>query len=220
MNLPIINGPSEGMLIGVALTLANLYTGSAFWWAPHSELNGAAPAEAIICASVAAIVMTIVKQTVHVVAKRSEADGARAGLSALWDLSGFVLMAVGASLWLGGTFGAGGGLFSAHPYACVFLFGAINVDLLSDLMLAHIAGAKFNPLPPVLLPLALVCLNAGAIPGVPLLPEALRVDQSTALHAYLALALVYVAVRLVRIVIEVRDALGIYVFSLKKRNMD
>src|SRR5689334_15457582 len=102
MNLPIINGPSEGMLIGVALTYANLWTGPDFWWTPHADLLDTEPGRAIIFASISAIALTLVQQCVHVV-RTVQRSGSTTAASALWDLSGFVLMAAGAALWLGST---------------------------------------------------------------------------------------------------------------------
>ena len=144
------------------------------------------------------------------------------------------MWAAGAA-WLVSTPEAG----RRHPYACVLFFGALNVDLLTDMMLSHVADTDVKPLRPLLvLPVAAAAVALGIVPPaiVQGLGELLRFSNigtkgeaavasaasvAEALPVPLACAAIaYVAVRLVRLVIEVRDALGIYVFSIRKRTAD
>ena len=52
-------------------------------------------------------------------------------------------------------------LAKSHAHELILLFGAVNVDLLSCLMLAHIAGLPYSPLRKSLLPVALGVLFVG-----------------------------------------------------------
>lgn len=202
LELPIINGPSEGMLMGVFVAVANIWTGPHFWWTKKPALFGLPPAIIMLFINFSGIMLTAVKQ-ISTVATLQRSRGLSV-LTPLKDLTGFAAMWILGGIWLSNSPLL---LTSINIRALIFLFGSITVDQLSDLMLAHMAHMKYRPLlRPVFLPLLGAAI--GVLAGV----EA--VSTPFFMKCYLSSSLLYVCVKIVILVKEVRDALGVRVFHM------
>ncbi|CAM9727106.1 unnamed protein product, partial [Phaeothamnion confervicola] len=221
--LPVINGPSEGVLIGVLLSVLTYFVGPAFWAQPvplplppvaaafivrvAGPASLAPPMWTIFMAgSYVGIIATVAIQMTNVLRLRR-----KQGLSLLTplrDCTGFALIWVVAGQWLM----THPELFWRHPGCCLFLVGALNTEANVALMLAHMTEQTFRPFRPALLPLLLGWANSCLLPAP-------AVDEDSLLVMLAVLMQVLVGGYIVKMVLEMRDHLNIYVFSTQKRKL-
>eukprot|EP00612_Vaucheria_litorea_P003303 CAMPEP_0171459656 /NCGR_PEP_ID=MMETSP0945-20130129/4850_1 /TAXON_ID=109269 /ORGANISM="Vaucheria litorea, Strain CCMP2940" /LENGTH=277 /DNA_ID=CAMNT_0011985713 /DNA_START=299 /DNA_END=1132 /DNA_ORIENTATION=+ len=206
MILPIINGPSEGNLVGVLLAVSNYFLEPKLWGSDAFGLGKLSYRQLALLAANVGVGCTVVGQTINVI-KHTWKKGGRFAVRALYGLTGFVFCTVCGYV----LFTRSDDLVGAHPFMTVFMFGLINLDMFCSLMLAHIANADFRPFRPIMLPLFLwtlaKCLNVGF-------------DENLALFGCLAVNVLYSVCFIYGMGREVRDVLGIYAFSIKKRDFD
>lgn len=204
--LPFINGPSEGLILGVILACAQYWTGVDVFWEPQPWIGGLVLGTTLIFTSFFFIFVTAFVQTVKVT-MRCRKEGLSL-MAPLGDTAGFVLMWVLGGLWLGSV----SRLFEEAPHTLIFLFGAVNVELLAFLMFAHVVQGKYQSVRPVLLPLFLGWLNSYLRPGGAVLDEVLFLQAATLATVAMVSYNVY------QLVMEMRGVLHIYVFSTRVRS--
>eukprot|EP00639_Heterosigma_akashiwo_P031405 CAMPEP_0194671062 /NCGR_PEP_ID=MMETSP0295-20121207/5584_1 /TAXON_ID=39354 /ORGANISM="Heterosigma akashiwo, Strain CCMP2393" /LENGTH=392 /DNA_ID=CAMNT_0039554425 /DNA_START=34 /DNA_END=1213 /DNA_ORIENTATION=- len=101
-------------------------------------------------------------------------------------------------------------LMARCPHLALALLFQLTAEAEIALMVAHCSGTRFTCWRPVLTPLAALWANTGIFKSPP-------VDPFYALLAYFIAASIYFAFFVSRVVIEVKDALGIHAFSIKPR---
>ncbi|CAM9919960.1 unnamed protein product, partial [Hapterophycus canaliculatus] len=132
--LPIINGPSEGVVLGAVCACLRGYYGPDLFSSPREELNGWTLGSALMGGSLFGVVLTVTKQIVLVARARSAAK--RSMLNPVRDASWFVALMV---------LGAGWAflrpeLFTGAPYTMVLLFGLMHVDMAVHIMICHVCN--------------------------------------------------------------------------------
>ncbi|CAM9819577.1 unnamed protein product [Chrysoparadoxa australica] len=207
--LPVINGPSEGVLIGVVLAWITPFVGPDFWWGTSVPIFGytLSPAELLLGGSVLSWSATIIYQTANVL--QFQRGSGRSLIRPLRDMLGYLILCVCGGLWLIPK----PELYARHSQLIVILIGLLNVDTLCTLMLSHMCTIDFNPFRPILAPLVLACVNSYVL-------EKPIVSDEEFLLSYAVLTAVCVPIYIIRIVVAVREALQIYVFSLRKRKAE
>ncbi|CAM9538041.1 unnamed protein product [Ascophyllum nodosum] len=205
--LPIVNGPSEGVIIGVVLALLRGVFGPEFFATPRKVLLGCPLGVLFVAASLLGVGLTLIKQivTVALSSRRQVKDTA----SPMSDCLGFVaLMIIGAVWsWMRPS------LFHSMPYTMVLLFGLVHIDMAVHVMVCHICDVKCKPFRPILIPFLLVVGNS-CFPGGPLIAE------TWVVWIFTLIAAMYEALYLYLVVAETSKALDIFVFKLGKRSQE
>lgn len=230
--LPIINGPSEGLILGAALSLTSAIKGAEFWHgtegfdavvAPYilPHLPAALATSSYIpedgvrnCDMIA--LMTVLALTREVLTKTCTTCR-RYGLAApLLNLAPFVALAAGA-LYIGATDPA---ILVRQPRTCLHLIAALFVEMVTQLMLDHMTAEKFRAARPALVPLGALALlvspvmrggGAGAGGGVPALSDAAVDDY---VLAYAVGVGVYLSMKIRIVIHEICAVLGIWCFDI------
>ncbi len=101
-------------------------------------------------------------------------------------------------------------LFRSVPHAILWLFGTLTTEMLVMLMLAHVCETRYSGWRPVLAPLPFAVANSLLFVTPP-------VDEKIMIRGYAIATVVMVAWNLYTILYELREALGIWVFSLQPR---
>lgn len=203
--LPWVNGPSEGVFGGALCSVLTFFVGPTWW---HQTIYGVPLYLVPQLACVFGWIVTIAVQTANVC--RHVAKGARNKLGAihpaLSDLLPFVYLVYLGCAWLRDT----PDLMARCPHLALALLFLLTAEAEIALMVAHCSGTRFTCWRPVLTPLAALWANTGIFKSPP-------VDPFYALLAYFIAASIYFAFFVSRVVIEVKDALGIHAFSIKPR---
>ncbi|CAM9250688.1 unnamed protein product [Pylaiella littoralis] len=203
--LPIVNGPSEGVILGAVCACLRGAFGPELFASPREELNGWPLGHFLMACSLFGVVLTTAKQFVMVARARTAAR--RDMLKPVQDCSWFVAILAVGGVWAFGR----PELFADAPYTMVLLFGLLHVDMAVHVMVCHICNTSCRSFRPILMPFFLVVANS-------LAPRAPLVDEKSLIWGFTALAFVYEALYLYLVVSETSQALDIYVFKLGKRS--
>lgn len=150
--LPIINGPAEGVLMGVGISLVSGILGPSWWGQDHDLLLALdwlpfkRPGDLIGCFSLAGVVVTCVVQICNVLL--SQYRQGRSMLQPLQDLLPFVALAGGTYLLVASNhaFLTEAPLLTMGAVSCIF------VEQVVSLMLAHMTHSDYVPHHRTLLP--------------------------------------------------------------------
>jgi len=218
MVLPSFNGPTEGLLMGAALSMTSAVLGPAYWrgtdWydvaiapvatylLPPSVADGLMPEGGIRNCDLVALASVL--GFVVAFFPRIYENCRRYGASTLAGLFPFAVLC-GAPLVVGR---ADPDLFVRNPRTSLHLFSGLFAEMATQLMLDHMTLLPFRALRPVLFPLAALATAraAGAAPGG---------DEADAmLLAYAVGVWVYLAMKVSVVIHEICDALGIWCFDI------
>lgn len=217
--LPVVNGPAEGVLLGVMFSLISGLCGSAWWGKEHASLLAldwlpvTRPGEAVGWFSLVSIVLTCLCQIGNVLLLQHRKG--RSIVQPLLDLLPFAALAGGASLLIATEHE----LLIEAPLLTLGTIAAIFVEQVVSLMLAHMTHSLYVPyhrtlLPAFLLFVALVSLESWeALKGRALSAERLW----TLWHAHFLVVFAYTALYLVLIVAELSRVLEVRPFRIKDR---
>jgi len=195
------NGPSEGVFIGVMASLWTAIQGP-FWW--HQTLYSVPYYMLPSGFAVIAWIVTILYQTWTVCSFVTSRG--KTVWKPLRDLIPFGYLLFFGISWICHT----PHLLEQYPQAVVCCLFLLLAESEVSLMVCHVAGITYSPWRPILFPLAALWANS-------ILLSKPLVDEKLLLFFYLGFALTYFALMLFKIIIEVRDSLGIYVFTLRSR---
>jgi len=204
-----INGPIEGLLLIASMHLATYFIGPHIWHVSVQTLLPALPDMPIHTFIVLRIVPVLVVVTLffniyymlrHLLATRQS----------LAQLIGQCFPFAYLSVCGGAMFYFGGALTEHHALAMFFLIGALFAILTADLILAYLCKYRYSMVQPFMAPLApfALCIYYHHTTGTALIPE------NTYLYAYLAIATLAYAHRVVFVVLEISAGLRIPVFTV------
>jgi len=214
--LPIINGPTEGLLMGAMLSLTSALMGAKFWhgtsWfdavvAPYvvpflpAVVNDIIPENGIRNCDLVAIatVIALMQEVTMKVAITCK----KYGLKAMLNLMPFCFLAFG-TLWVGS---ADPSILIRRPRTCLHLISALFVEMVTQLMLDHMTLEDFKPYRVVLAPLGILAL---------LIPFGVLSTNGVddCLLAYTVGMWVYLVVKTRVIIHEITAVLGIWCFDI------
>jgi len=138
--MPIVNGPSEGLLGGALMSLTSFVYGPPFWqqyhwyeWMSISSLPRLRNADILVLLSTIGVVQETCLKMIFVVQTF--------GIAELWNLLPFVTLLV-CSLVIGLTDVQ---IWLDMPRTSLHLFAILFVEMTTDLMLAHITKQSYQP---------------------------------------------------------------------------
>ena len=205
--LPLINGPSEGLLVAVLLNITTFLFGPVWWSWPCPGLPMITCSEAMAFFSLLLAVATSAMQIVGVPLMYYRNRGIRgpALLYPLLGLAPLVWVLFWGALWLGSC----DGLFHVRPRAFIALFAALFVESVVNLILSGMTKTRYSPVRTLALPLPLGWFSATYL-------RFSMYQNEVLLLVYLNIAVAYVAWYLARVVNECTDALDIHCFRIKQ----
>eukprot|EP00978_Attheya_sp_CCMP212_P036000 scaffold160124_cov50-Attheya_sp.AAC.3 len=162
--LPIINGPTEGLIIGAMVSLSTCLYGQAFWLQTNWYEQAIEP---VIVSYLPSFVTTIIPEqglrnadlfTIICVISVSQemviktvSVGRKYGFRQLFALLPFLFLS-GVSIWIGHM---DPDIFARNPRVVLHLWSALFVEMVTQLMFDHMTKDKFNSFRLVLIPLAI-----------------------------------------------------------------
>ena len=228
MILPIVNGPTEGILIAVASNLVS-FAYSPAWW--HEPVLAHLPPPTAEVAAIEAwqrrvaawrrvdllevlayisISLTALKQIYTVVMLRRRRH--EAILPALANLGPLFWVSGWGALWILGT-GEAASVVTERPRALAALLMTLFAESVIGLMVAHSTKQHYNPCRWIAAPLPLGPLLARFVRD----PVTSTSYQALFLLAYLATAVLFLATFIFQTIMDVKTALGIDCFSLRRQ---
>lgn len=225
MVLPIINGPSEGLLMAIAMMMTTYHTGSAVWF--HRPLpfpflllptstSGMEelliPCKFLTLVAVTGAAGTCILNFSNVQRRVAEKDGPFSQANPVLGFLPFAVFYGSLLLWLSHSQVA---LEPAFRWWTLLLGSSVFIEMVSHINLMHIVDGTLRPRERYWV-CCIAYFAVTSLPAVrPLLPEALGERY---LLVPCALAACFVTVRMLhRMNQEVAEALGIYVFVLGKK---
>ncbi|RHY45391.1 hypothetical protein DYB34_012065 [Aphanomyces astaci] len=211
LELPIINGPTEGVLIAVVLKLATAALGTRFW---HHDtfVSGVQNNTLFLFTMLATSSITVLGNVVNVSQTvRKQRISVAVAMTRLIPFALFNGLAIIWALY------SPSDILSHHPRLFLWTAGLLNSKLLLHLMLAHLCEEEFHPFRKTLVPVFFVAGHYlyGHIQGtlvVGLGTETLLLQE----FFYIALA-AYVHI-VITVIGEVKTVLNIPVFTVPKAN--
>ncbi|CAH0475531.1 unnamed protein product [Peronospora belbahrii] len=204
LELPIVNGPTEGILIGIALKLFTSFVGVDFW---NQELVDGVQNNSlfVIVAMITSFFTLLVNMRNALHAVRLNQDSV---LVAFTRLLPFVVLNTLAGLW---ALYSPSDIFSTHPRMFLWMLGLLNSKLVLHLMLAHLCGEEYHPYRKTLVPLFYVAAHCAfcMLEGI---YDAINEELIMREFFFLSLA-AYVHVA-ISVVWEVKNVLGVSVFTI------
>uniref|UniRef100_A0A7S4I6K8 Uncharacterized protein n=1 Tax=Odontella aurita TaxID=265563 RepID=A0A7S4I6K8_9STRA len=214
--LPIINGPSEGLLMGAMLSLVSALMGAEFWHGMDAydgvivpyvipnlptlakdliPENGIRNCDLIAIAAVVALAHEMIFKALYVCRKY--------GSKAMLNLLPFLILAFG-TLWIGTMDPS---ILVRNPRTCMHLISALFVEMVTQLMLDHMTAQDFKPYRASLAPF---CVLAVLVSGG-LLSDELVDDY---LLTFTVGIWVYLFMKIRVTIHEISCALGIWCFDI------
>ncbi len=206
--LPIINGPSEGLILGASLSFVSYCKGPQFWhgYDAFEMLQPALDAlpietpefgyrnyELLIALAAFCAIQELTLKSISVVHNY--------GFAPLLNIAPFLAL-LGLCVSLAAVSPE---TVQTNPRTCMLLFGTLFVDLVTTLMLDHMTGKDFRAFRKILIPF--FCILALAMSSI-------DVDVTELVKTYLISAATYMALRLSVVTSEICEALGIWCFDI------
>ena len=213
--LPIINGPSEGLLLGASVSFASAFLGPAWWHSttmsagvcallqPYlpsvaERLSGALNFEMLLCTALACAAQELILKSVTVIPKY--------GFDALKNIVPKFVILIAMPLVYNLPIAAD---LAMHPRTCCILYGVIFVEGVCALMCDHMTHQAFQLRQRrVLFPLVLL-LIAGYLGVIPSKEKFVMLVQG-----YTVVASLYLVAKLTIIINEITAILGIWCFDI------
>uniref|UniRef100_K3WTS5 CDP-alcohol phosphatidyltransferase n=1 Tax=Globisporangium ultimum (strain ATCC 200006 / CBS 805.95 / DAOM BR144) TaxID=431595 RepID=K3WTS5_GLOUD len=207
LQLPLINGPTEGILIGCALKLFTAWVGSQFW--TQEIIPGFQNNSVFVIVTAISSFFTIAVNGVNVLhAVRLANDSI---LVALTRLTPFFILNSLAALWV--VFSPSD-IFSQYPRMFLWMIGLLNSKLVLHLMLAHLCGEEYHPFRKTLVPIFYVAAHCGfcMLEGI---YDA--INEGLIVREFFFLSLVSYVHIVITVVWEVKNVLDIGVFTIRPK---
>ncbi|CAK4675910.1 hypothetical protein LEN26_020434 [Aphanomyces euteiches] len=211
LELPIINGPTEGVLIGVSLKLLTAVLGTGFW---HQEtfIPGVQNNTLFLYSTILTSTLTVFSNMWNVAHAVRAQKGSLA--VAATRLVPFILFNGLALFW---ALHSPSDILSHHPRLFLWTAGLLNSKLLLHLMLAHLCEEEFHPFRKTLVPIFYVaghCIfcHVQGIMVIGLETESLLV------HEFFYISLVAYLHLVCTVIFEVKTVLNIPVFTVPEEN--
>lgn len=220
MVLPIINGPSEGLVIAISMMLTTYYTGSAQWYRTAYHVNAlgreVVPGELLMVVAATGAAGTCFFNVLNVIRKQAgELQAARHSLvGVLCSFLPFAVYYVSLMVWLWHSEVA---LTPPYRWWTLLLGSSVFIELVSHINLMHIVDGTMQPGERYLVGM-IVLLAVAVLPEVrPHVPAILGERTVLVPFALLAAGL---TVRLLHLMnVEVANALNIYVFVMGRKSI-
>ena len=218
MVLPVINGPSEGLLMAIAMMMTTYHTGSAAWFHRSQKLP-LLSAELVPCKFLTVVAVTGAACTCslnffNVLQKlRKISDGnSPPGSSPLQSFLPFIVFYSSLLIWLSHSQVA---LEPAFRWWTLLLGSSVFIEMVSHINLMHIVDGTLQPWRRYWV----CCIAYLAVISLPTIrPHVPEVLGERYLLVPCALAACLVTVRMLHMMNqEVAEALGIYVFVMGKK---
>ncbi|CAI5713617.1 unnamed protein product [Hyaloperonospora brassicae] len=204
LELPVINGPTEGILLGVALKLFTALVGVDFW--THELVNGVQNNSLLVCLTIVSSCVTLLVNVKNVLkAVRLNEDSI---LVAFTRLLPFITLNALAGLW---ALFSPSDIFSTHPRTFLWMLGLLNSKLVLHLMLAHLCGEEYHPFRKTLVPIFYVaghcafCMMEGTYDAI---------NEELIVREFFFLSLAAYVHIVITVVWEVKNVLGVSVFTI------
>ncbi|CAH0488746.1 unnamed protein product [Peronospora farinosa] len=204
LELPAFNGPTEGILLGIALKLFTSFVGIDFW---NQELI-----EGVQNNSLVVIAMLITSCCTLLVNVRNTLQAVRLNqdsvLVAFTRLLPFIFLNTLAGLW---ALYSPSDIFSTHPRMFLWMLGLLNSKLVLHLMLAHLCGEEYHPFRKTLVPIFYVaghcafCMLEGIYDAI---------NEELIVREFFFLSLAAYVHIVITVVWEVKNVLGVSVFTI------
>ncbi|KAF1328624.1 Cdp-alcohol phosphatidyltransferase, partial [Globisporangium splendens] len=207
LQLPMINGPTEGILIGCALKLFTAWVGSQFW--TQESIPGFQNNSIFVIITAISSFFTIAVNGVNVLhAVRLANDSI---LVALTRLTPFFILNSLAALWV---MFSPSDIFSLYPRMFLWMIGLLNSKLVLHLMLAHLCGEEYHPFRKTLVPIFYVAAHCGfcMLEGI---YDA--INEGLIVREFFFLSLVSYVHIVITVVWEVKNVLDIGVFTIRPK---
>ncbi|ETI33818.1 hypothetical protein L914_18778 [Phytophthora nicotianae] len=204
LELPLINGPTEGILIGIALKLFTAVVGVDFW--NQEMIEGVQNNSLFVIVTMISSCFTLlvnVRNALHAV--RLNQDSV---LVAFTRLLPFVILNTLAGLW---ALYSPSDIFSTHPRMFLWMLGLLNSKLVLHLMLAHLCGEEYHPFRKTLVPIFYVaghcafCMLEGIYDAI---------NEELIVREFFFLSLAAYVHIVITVVWEVKNVLGVSVFTI------
>jgi len=215
--LPIINGPAEGVLMGVFISILSGFLGSAWWIKEHKFLLALEwmplkrPGDLVGCFSLVGVIVTCISQIVNVMVLQFKKG--RSLLHPLRDLLPFVFLAIGTHVLV----------VTKHAFlteAPLLTMGAVSsifVEQVVSLMLAHMTHSPYIPYHRTLLPPFLGFVAMMSIEWLAPVKEGLDAVEGRLWdlwQGHFAIVFGYTALYLVLVVADLSRVLGVRPFTI------
>ncbi|GAB9462761.1 hypothetical protein Gpo141_00000245 [Globisporangium polare] len=206
LQLPLINGPTEGILIAISLKLFTAVVGPQFW--TQEALPGWQVNTIFVLITAASSFFTIGVNAVNVFhAVRLRKDSMIVALTRLAPFCIINLLGVAWAIF------SPSDIFAQYPRTFLWMLGLLNSKLVLHLMLAHLCGEEYHPFRKTLVPIFYVAAHCGfsMLEGI---YDA--INEGLIVKEFFFLSLVSYIHIVITVVWEVKNVLDIGVFTIKK----
>lgn len=221
--MPIMNGPNEGLLGAVIVSLISCYCGPSYWhqhdwWEStcivfpflqdimktvgFGTVTSVRNCDLFICITAICMMQEIVIKTMYIVRKY--------GFGTVWNLVPFATLAICAMI----VSYYNPNIWFDMPRTCLHLSSILFVEMTTDLMLKHMTRQRYQPIRLVMIPLIgfTVLMVANVWPYT-----YISIDQF--LLMYTSIAGTYVAIKSIILIHEMCIVLNIWCFTIGPRNV-
>jgi len=202
--LPIINGATEGVLILIAVFLASAGLGSAWW----TQETFGIPRSSYILLVMAGAALPLIIMSLHKVYHKLEGKGFENALSKL-STSGIIIATI-----LAVTFFSPTNVVARKARFLIYIGGISHGKYMTHMQLSHSTHQDLSQyIYSIWIPHLLLLGNTiiGAVTGQPL------VNEDTLINYLVGFVVIAYAVFAVKVVNEVKGALGISAFTIKPK---
>uniref|UniRef100_A0AAV1UPU4 CDP-alcohol phosphatidyltransferase n=1 Tax=Peronospora matthiolae TaxID=2874970 RepID=A0AAV1UPU4_9STRA len=204
LELPVINGPTEGILLGIALKLFTACVGVDFW--THELIDGVQNNSLLVCVLIVSLCATLLVNVRNVLkAVHLNQDSV---LVAFTRLLPFIIINALAGLW---ALYSPSDIFLTHPRMFLWMLGLLNSKLVLHLMLAHLCGEEYHPFRKTLVPIFYVaghcafCMMEGIYDAI---------NEELIVREFFFLSLAAYVHIVITVVWEVKNVLNVSVFTI------
>nr|CCA25449.1 CDPalcohol phosphatidyltransferase putative [Albugo laibachii Nc14] len=210
LQLPAINGPTEGILIAIVLQFITGIFGPGFWiqeWFMGFQNN-----TLFLFTVIGTTVMTLMinaKNVLHAVQSRNDSI-----LVAITRLGPFIITNGMGVLW---ALFSPSKIFEHYPRLFLWMLGLLSNKLVLHLMLAHLCGEEYRPFRKTLVPIFFVAAHCAfsVLQGFhEVINEALFIKE------FFFLSLISYVHIVISVIYEVKNVLGIPVFTIPIDSID
>ena len=154
LNLPIVNGPTEGLLMNVGIYLWTAYAGADFWLTSESAFTGCQWNTLLVWGLVGLSVPTIINcfKNVYVSTFRSDTFG-----TAVLRIVPFLILNAFFALWV--SFSQDD-ILGKYPRMVWWTLGLLFSKMVTHMMVAHMTGEPYAPIRKTLLPIFFLASHA------------------------------------------------------------
>ncbi|KDO22507.1 hypothetical protein SPRG_11691 [Saprolegnia parasitica CBS 223.65] len=212
LDLPILNGPTEGVLIAIGIKLFTAIMGPSFWLQESTILPGVLHNTIFLGVMIASSTFTVLANLINVIKTVHAQKGSF--LIALTRLTPFAILNGLALLW---AILSPANIKAIHPRMFLWTIGLLNSKLVLHLMLAHLCGEEYHPFRKTLVPIFYVAAHWGFSHWQGIYPVQ-KETETLFLNEFFFISFVAYIHIVVSVIYEVKTALGITVFTVPAAN--